>query len=66
MPIPIIDAAQALKASPEKTEDALLKVKVHICLHGGYELITELLSIVIDKKASIAVLNAKMVTFPST
>lgn len=26
MPIPIIDASQALKASPEKTEDALLKV----------------------------------------
>lgn len=27
MPIPIIDASQALKASPEKTEDALLKVR---------------------------------------
>lgn len=27
MPIPIIDASQALKASPEKTEDALLKVE---------------------------------------
>lgn len=26
MPVPIIDAAQALKANPEKTEDALLKV----------------------------------------
>lgn len=26
MPLPIIDASQALKASPEKTEDALLKV----------------------------------------
>lgn len=26
MPIPIIDASQALKTSPEKTEDALLKV----------------------------------------
>lgn len=26
MPVPIMDAAQALKASPEKTEDALLKV----------------------------------------
>lgn len=26
MPIPIIDASQALKANPEKTEDALLKV----------------------------------------
>lgn len=26
MPIPIIDASQALKASPEKTEDALSKV----------------------------------------
>lgn len=41
MPIPIIDAAQALKASPEKTEDALLKVKVHIWLHGRYYLVTE-------------------------
>lgn len=29
MPIPIIDASQALKASPEKTEDALLKVHTH-------------------------------------
>lgn len=28
MPVPIMDAAQALKASPEKTEDALLKVVV--------------------------------------
>ncbi|XP_051921660.1 F-actin-uncapping protein LRRC16A-like isoform X2 [Hippocampus zosterae] len=27
MPIPIIDASQALKASPEKTEDALLKIE---------------------------------------
>lgn len=26
MPVPIMDAAQALKANPEKTEDALLKV----------------------------------------
>lgn len=26
MPIPIIDASQALKTNPEKTEDALLKV----------------------------------------
>lgn len=26
MPVPIVDAAQALKANPEKTEDALLKV----------------------------------------
>ncbi|XP_068188867.1 F-actin-uncapping protein LRRC16A isoform X2 [Antennarius striatus] len=26
MPVPIMDAAQALKASPEKTEDALLKM----------------------------------------
>lgn len=26
MPIPIVDAAQALKTNPEKTEDALLKV----------------------------------------
>ena len=29
MPIPIIDASQALKANPEKTEDALLKVRLH-------------------------------------
>lgn len=28
MPVPIMDAAQALKANPEKTEDALLKVLV--------------------------------------
>ncbi|KAM3596683.1 uncharacterized protein V6R79_019047 [Siganus canaliculatus] len=27
MPVPIVDAAQALKASPEKTEDALLKME---------------------------------------
>ena len=27
MPMPIIDAAQALRASPDKTEDALLKVR---------------------------------------
>ncbi|XP_074543313.1 F-actin-uncapping protein LRRC16A-like, partial [Halichoeres trimaculatus] len=27
MPVPIMDAAQALKASPEKTEDALLKME---------------------------------------
>ncbi|KAG7254349.1 hypothetical protein CRUP_033448, partial [Coryphaenoides rupestris] len=27
MPIPIVDAAQALKTSPEKTEDALMKVR---------------------------------------
>lgn len=26
MPVPIVDAAQALKANLEKTEDALLKV----------------------------------------
>lgn len=26
MPVPIMDAAQALKTNPEKTEDALLKV----------------------------------------
>lgn len=32
MPIPIIDASQALKASPEKTEDALLKVREDISL----------------------------------
>uniref|UniRef100_A0A8C7RSW2 CARMIL C-terminal domain-containing protein n=1 Tax=Oncorhynchus mykiss TaxID=8022 RepID=A0A8C7RSW2_ONCMY len=30
MPIPIIDAAQALKASPEKTEDALLKMEQYL------------------------------------
>ncbi|XP_055732333.1 F-actin-uncapping protein LRRC16A isoform X1 [Salvelinus fontinalis] len=30
MPIPIIDAAQALKASPEKTEDALLKMERYV------------------------------------
>uniref|UniRef100_A0A8C7JYT4 F-actin-uncapping protein LRRC16A-like n=1 Tax=Oncorhynchus kisutch TaxID=8019 RepID=A0A8C7JYT4_ONCKI len=30
MPIPIIDAAQALKASPEKTEDALLKMERYL------------------------------------
>lgn len=28
MPVPIVDAAQALKTNPEKTEDALLKVCV--------------------------------------
>ena len=33
MPIPIIDASQALKANPEKTEDALLKVCLFIVLH---------------------------------
>uniref|UniRef100_A0A8C5C035 CARMIL C-terminal domain-containing protein n=1 Tax=Gadus morhua TaxID=8049 RepID=A0A8C5C035_GADMO len=33
MPIPIIDASQALKANPEKTEDALLKVCAFIVLH---------------------------------
>lgn len=32
MPIPIIDASQALKASPEKTEDALLKVESHLAI----------------------------------
>lgn len=32
MPIPIIDASQALKASPEKTEDALLKVCLEFSL----------------------------------
>ncbi|XP_015229721.1 PREDICTED: leucine-rich repeat-containing protein 16A isoform X2 [Cyprinodon variegatus] len=30
MPIPIIDASQALKASPEKTEDALLKIETFL------------------------------------
>lgn len=30
MPVPIMDAAQALKANPEKTEDALLKVLVFL------------------------------------
>uniref|UniRef100_A0A671TH92 F-actin-uncapping protein LRRC16A-like n=1 Tax=Sparus aurata TaxID=8175 RepID=A0A671TH92_SPAAU len=30
MPIPIMDAAQALKASPEKTEDALLKMEQYL------------------------------------
>ncbi|XP_041932944.1 F-actin-uncapping protein LRRC16A [Alosa sapidissima] len=30
MPMPIIDAAQALKASPEKTEDALLKMEQYL------------------------------------
>uniref|UniRef100_A0A674DRJ3 Capping protein regulator and myosin 1 linker 1 n=1 Tax=Salmo trutta TaxID=8032 RepID=A0A674DRJ3_SALTR len=30
MPIPIIDAAQALKASPEKTEEALLKMERYL------------------------------------
>ncbi|XP_073340705.1 F-actin-uncapping protein LRRC16A-like [Pagrus major] len=30
MPIPIIDASQALKASPEKTEDALLKIESYL------------------------------------
>ncbi|XP_044026820.1 F-actin-uncapping protein LRRC16A isoform X2 [Siniperca chuatsi] len=30
MPVPIIDAAQALKASPEKTEDALLKMEQYL------------------------------------
>ncbi|XP_062387507.1 F-actin-uncapping protein LRRC16A-like [Sardina pilchardus] len=30
MPIPIIDASQALKASPEKTEDALLKIEHYL------------------------------------
>uniref|UniRef100_A0A8C4ETU4 Leucine-rich repeat-containing protein 16A n=1 Tax=Dicentrarchus labrax TaxID=13489 RepID=A0A8C4ETU4_DICLA len=33
MPIPIIDASQALKASPEKTEDALLK---DYCVENNY------------------------------
>ncbi|XP_030644667.1 F-actin-uncapping protein LRRC16A isoform X2 [Chanos chanos] len=30
MPVPIIDAAQALKASPEKTEDALMKMEQYL------------------------------------
>lgn len=30
MPMPIIDAAQALKANPEKTEDALLKMEQYL------------------------------------
>ncbi|XP_041649096.1 F-actin-uncapping protein LRRC16A-like isoform X2 [Cheilinus undulatus] len=30
MPIPIIDASQALKASPEKTEDALLRIENYL------------------------------------
>ncbi|KAL0962322.1 hypothetical protein UPYG_G00338620 [Umbra pygmaea] len=30
MPVPIIDAAQALKASPERTEDALLKMEQYL------------------------------------
>ncbi|XP_035536785.1 F-actin-uncapping protein LRRC16A [Morone saxatilis] len=30
MPVPIMDAAQALKASPEKTEDALLKMEQYL------------------------------------
>ncbi|KAM9404120.1 F-actin-uncapping protein LRRC16A-like isoform 1-T1 [Salvelinus alpinus] len=30
MPIPITDASQALKASPEKTEDALLKIENYL------------------------------------
>ncbi|XP_031429474.1 F-actin-uncapping protein LRRC16A isoform X3 [Clupea harengus] len=30
MPIPIIDASQALKASPEKTEDALLRIEQYL------------------------------------
>ncbi|XP_075937574.1 F-actin-uncapping protein LRRC16A-like [Anarhichas minor] len=30
MPIPIIDASQALKAGPEKTEDALLKIENYL------------------------------------
>ncbi|KAM4630614.1 F-actin-uncapping protein LRRC16A [Polymixia lowei] len=30
MPIPIVDAAQALKTSPEKTEDALLKMEQYL------------------------------------
>ncbi|XP_025767132.1 F-actin-uncapping protein LRRC16A isoform X1 [Oreochromis niloticus] len=30
MPLPIIDASQALKASPEKTEDALLKIETYL------------------------------------
>uniref|UniRef100_A0AAY4D867 CARMIL C-terminal domain-containing protein n=1 Tax=Denticeps clupeoides TaxID=299321 RepID=A0AAY4D867_9TELE len=35
MPVPIIDAAQALKANPEKTEDALLKMEQ--CLLRNHE-----------------------------
>ncbi|XP_046890784.1 F-actin-uncapping protein LRRC16A-like isoform X1 [Hypomesus transpacificus] len=35
MPIPIVDASQALKTSPEKTEDALLKIE-H-CLYRNHE-----------------------------
>lgn len=38
MPIPIIDASQALKASPEKTEDALLKVEKTIHPVGSWNL----------------------------
>ncbi|KAG7466520.1 F-actin-uncapping LRRC16A-like isoform X1 [Solea senegalensis] len=30
MPVPIVDAAQALKANPEKTEDALLKMEQYL------------------------------------
>uniref|UniRef100_A0A4W6BL32 Capping protein regulator and myosin 1 linker 1 n=1 Tax=Lates calcarifer TaxID=8187 RepID=A0A4W6BL32_LATCA len=30
MPVPIMDAAQALKANPEKTEDALLKMEQYL------------------------------------
>ncbi|XP_064203904.1 F-actin-uncapping protein LRRC16A-like isoform X1 [Anguilla rostrata] len=30
MPIPIIDASQALKSSPEKTEDALMKIESYL------------------------------------
>uniref|UniRef100_A0A3Q3N2X2 F-actin-uncapping protein LRRC16A-like n=1 Tax=Mastacembelus armatus TaxID=205130 RepID=A0A3Q3N2X2_9TELE len=30
MPVPIMDAAQALKANPEKTEDALLKLEQYL------------------------------------
>ncbi|KAG9355744.1 hypothetical protein JZ751_000582 [Albula glossodonta] len=30
MPIPIIDASQALKSSPEKTEDALMKIENYL------------------------------------
>lgn len=32
MPVPIMDAAQALKANPDKTEDALIKVPAHLSL----------------------------------
>ncbi|KAJ8000150.1 hypothetical protein DPEC_G00201860 [Dallia pectoralis] len=35
MPVPIIDSAQALKANPEKTEDALLKMEQ--CLLRNHE-----------------------------